>query len=181
MFIEAWNLPLVEACRATWPNAHWPHWHKYADQNSIKYATKDPDRLNPAAKMLIQRMADLPVEAGWFPDLDLHGAGMHWIPEGGHLERHLDGQVHPLNGWYRKANAILFLDHCEGGELCVEGLEPIHPQPGKLVMFAADQWHEVRKVVSGNRRSLSLFWWSLKGEGVREGALFAPTRSQHTD
>lgn len=168
-----WNMPLVEAARATWPSETWPHWHKYSDNNAVKYATKDPARVTAPVSELIRRMAALPVDSGWFPDLDLHGAGMHWIPPGGHLGRHLDGAVHPLTNWFRKGNAILFLDRCEGGELAIDGQDPIVPEPGKLIMFSSDQWHEVRPVIAGDRRSVSLFWWGIDGSGVRDRVKFA--------
>lgn len=168
-----WNMPLVEASKATWPDTRWPHWHKYSDKNACKYATKDPLRLTAPVRELINLMARLSVPAGWFPDLDLHGAGMHWIERGGYLGRHLDSQVHPFTGWHRAGNAILFLDRCEGGELRIDGYDPICPEPGKLIAFCADQWHEVTAVTSGTRRSISLFWWINDGEGTRETALFA--------
>jgi hypothetical protein len=172
MMEKNWNMPLVNAARATWPDERWQHWHKYNDGNAIKLATKDPSRVTTPVAELIRQMATLQVEDGWFPDLDLHGAGMHWIQQGGYLGRHLDGQIHPLTGWYRRCNAIVFLDHCEGGELVIDGQEPIVPEPGRLICFNADQWHEVRPVISGQRRSVSLFWWSVDGTGTRDRAFF---------
>lgn len=167
-----WNMSLIEAARNTWPRSDWPHWHKYDDGNSVKYATKDYQRVTSAVSECIRQMAAMPVCPGLFPDLDLHGAGMHWIPEGGYLRRHLDGQMHPLTGWYRKTNAIVFLDSCEGGELVIDGQESIKPEPGKLVMFDSHIWHEVQQVTKGERRSISLFWWSIDGSGERDRVLF---------
>lgn len=173
---------LVNAALATWPEPTWPHWYRY-DQHGTKYASKDVLRLPDACRKLIDRILDLhPAsllnlpDTGLFPDLDLHGAGMHWIPTGGWLDRHVDGAVHPLTGWRRRANTILYLEECTGGQLCVSGKE-IDPFPGRIVIFEThDQaYHEVKPVTAGNRRSLSLFWWDHGfTDSTRTTAQFVP-------
>lgn len=174
---------LVEAARATWPRADWPHWHKYSDANSVKYATKDPARVTAAVAELIRAMSILNVPEGCFPDLDLHGAGMHWIPEGGHLGSHIDAQRHPLTGWKRRCNAILYLDRCEGGELVIDGYGDVTPEPGLLLMFDTAIRHEVRRVTAGNRRSISLFWWSVEPISHQEcdRSMFSVCRGKSPD
>lgn len=158
---------LIEAARATWPDERWPHWHRYTGEHGDKLASKDADRLPAACRLLVARMAELAVPAGCFPDLDLHGAGMHWLRRGARLPRHLDAQRHPLLGWRRRFNAILYLDTCSGGDLRLEhqGREvAVQPRVNRLAMFAADPPHEVTEVTDGDRRSLSLFWWSEPNE-----------------
>lgn len=160
---------LIAAALATWPDARWPHWHRY-ELHGTKFATKDADRLTPACFRLIDLLTALhPADVlgcedgGMFPDLDLHGAGMHWIPRGGWLDRHVDGAVHPLTDWRRRANTILYLESCVGGELVI-GDQRIAPQPGRVVIFETHDhaFHAVQPVTEGNRRSLSLFWWDLQ-------------------
>ncbi|TXH59107.1 MAG: 2OG-Fe(II) oxygenase [Desulfurellales bacterium] len=169
--IDNWGPPeLIRAADATWPRLDWPHWHKYADAHSMKYGTKDADRLPKAAAMIVDRMAALAVGGNAFPDLDLHGAGLHCIPPGGFLGRHVDGAVHPLLGWKREVNAVLFVSAWSaewGGELCfydAAGTVVLRVEPAfnRLVLFETnDSWHGVEKVTGPrDRRTISLFWWS---------------------
>lgn len=162
---NAFSLGLIEAAVVTWPCPSWQRWHCYNDCNAAKYATKDPYSITPPCRILLDQMAALDCPPHCFPDLDLHGAGMHWMREGGFLGLHQDGEKHPLTGWYRKWNAILFLSETTGGELKVEGHSPIKPAPGRLVQFDSNIPHQVLPVISGERMSLSIFWWSLTGEG----------------
>jgi len=166
-------LPIIRSARSVIPSTTWPYWHKYSDENSTKYATKDPSRLSESCKLLLQLIClNVAAPDESFPDFDLHGAGLHWIPEGGHLSHHRDGEIHPLTGWNRKASSILFLSDCLGGDLVVDGYEPIRPEPGKLVTFESNLGHKVNQVIRGDRYTLSLFWWSLNGDGVTEKATF---------
>lgn len=174
----AW-LPLVRAAEATWPDKDWPYWHVYQTEHSVKFATKDAYRLTAPCQILLNHMlthvtANIPEfqSAKVFPDLDLHGAGMHWIPKDGFLAPHVDSEKHPVRQWFRVASSVLFLSECEGGELCVEGLDPIAPNPGKLVTLPSNRKHWVRPVLAGNRYTLSVFWWALEGHGSTTSATF---------
>lgn len=151
---------LVNAAKIAWPDDRWPGWYRYTGKQGEKYASKDSMRLPTACRLLIERMAELHMPGDTFPDLDLHGAGMHWIRKGGSLPLHRDAKRHPLTGWTRRYNAILFLESCDGGELVFTDTgEVIKPEASKLVTFPVDSPHEVREVTGGERRTLSLFWW----------------------
>lgn len=179
---------LLRAVAATWPREDWPHWHRYQDSNSIKWASKDAHRLPDAARLVIAAMAQIDVSkfapgVDVFPDLDLHGAGLNMIPPGGHLGLHLDGAVHPLTGWRRELNAVLFVDDVGGGALefwnAPDGViqAKIYPVRNRLVLFTTDSnsWHRVQ-VVPGPlpRRTISLFWWSTRPcESDRDHAEFS--------
>jgi hypothetical protein len=179
---------LLLAVAATWPRDDWPHWHRYRDQTADKFATKDADRIPPAAKLVIGELAKLPIRelldvGPCFPDLDLHGAGLHMSQPGGYLGCHLDGATHPITGWSRVANAILFVDDWQpewGGALqMVDGgqvVEECHPHRGRLAAFATSDtaWHQVSRVAGPvPRRTISLFWWSLSpAESTRDRAEF---------
>lgn len=171
VFENCYPKGLINAALATWPDERWSGWHRYTGEQGDKFATKDSLRLPAACQLLINMMAKFQVPEGCFPDLDLHGAGMHWIKEGGRLPLHRDAQTHPLTGWTRRVNAVLFLESCEGGELRFNvGGEVIEPKAGKIVRFPVDQPHEVLKVKGGQRRTLSLFWWD---ESESDGSLQA--------
>lgn len=151
---------LINAALAQWPARDWSHWHRYTGEHGDKLASKDPARLPTACLELIRLMAVMNVgDDGCFPDLDLHAAGMHWIPEGGCLPLHRDAEVHPLKGWRRRFNAVLYLDSCEGGQLRFDTGQTVHSFRNTLVMFPVLKPHEVLPVTKGDRRSLSLFWW----------------------
>lgn len=154
---------LINAASAQWPSREWPYWHRYTGKYGDKFASKDPARLPIACMELIRLMSVLSVgDDGCFPDLDLHAAGMHWIPEGGRLPLHKDAEVHPLKGWRRRFNAVLYLDDCKGGELKFDTGQTVKSTRNTLVMFPVSRPHEVLPVVKGNRRSLSLFWWDCE-------------------
>lgn len=158
---------LVRAAVASWPDARWPHWHRYVGSHGDKYASKDAARLPTPCRLLTEQMAGLSVPGDeCFPDMDLHAAGMHWIPEGGCLPLHFDAQSHPLTGWARRFNAILYLSDCIGGDLVArdcDGVETgrVSPVANRLVVLDASCRHEVEAVRLGHRLSLAVYWWSV--------------------
>lgn len=177
--------PIVRSLQATWLPAASGHWHCY---DNGKRATKDPDRLPQAARVLLQQMAGIDTAAllgvTAFPDLEyLHGAGLHEMPAGSTLGLHLDAEHHPALPWRREASAVLYLDDLDGGELqlCDDRqrvIEAIDPRANRLVLFATPgQWHRVAEC-RAVRRSLCLFFWSLaegnKPSGDQCRAFFAP-------
>jgi Rps23 Pro-64 3,4-dihydroxylase Tpa1-like proline 4-hydroxylase len=115
-----------------------------------------------------------------FPDWDLQGAGLHEIPSGGHLRRHLDSDVMLATGWRRELSVVLFCNEQWqddwGGKLIVQETE-ITPRFGQMVVFETndESWHEVTPVAAPQpRKTLSLFYWSKSATaGKRPSALFA--------
>jgi len=184
---------LLNSVAATWPRDDWPHWHRYHDQHSVKLASKDAHRLPDAARLVVGWMAGMNLhglcDRKCFPDLDLHGAGLHAILPGGHLARHLDGATHPLTGWRRELNAVLFVDDWDpawGGDLQFSDeharwTEAIEPRFNRLVLFTTGEkaFHEVKPVTGPQpRRTLSLFWWShATPESKRDRAEFVTNKS----
>ena len=182
--IDNWGPPeLVRAADATWPALDWEHWHKYQDAHALKYGTTPAPRLPPASRQLIERLSVIDLhsrgfDVDAFPDLSLHGAGLHCIPEGGFLSRHLDGERHPLKGWRREINAVLFVNPWRqewGGRLYFDD-QAIEPAFNRLVLFqtTGNAYHGVEAVAGPiDRRTISLFWWSLNEPGTdRETAQF---------
>lgn len=173
---------LIRALKATWLPADSGHWHCY---DNGKRATKDPSRLPVAAHALLGKMAELSIYdllgvPDCFPDLEfLHGAGLHEMPIGGTLGTHVDSERHPLRPWCREASAVLYLDDADGGtlELCGDthggDAERVDAKANRLVMFTTPgQWHRVTECQSV-RRSLCLFFWSLRTDGTATSAVFA--------
>ena len=174
----AFSPGLVEAARVEWPAEDWPYWHRYNSKEARKLATRDPDRLPPACRILFNQMAGFDVLGetgmhGLFPDLTGYGAGLHWIPQGGHLSVHLDSSRHPTTGWYRRLSACLYLDHQgSGGTLNLysnrgrELVQRIEPKPNRLILFETTDhaYHGVPDPVTepDGRKSIALFFWSVE-------------------
>lgn len=175
VIVDDWAEPeLVRAADAEWPEPYWPHWHRY---DNGKLATKDPLRHPPACAELIRRMLCLPVSEflgidGTFGDWHCHGGGLHGMPPGSSLGVHLDSDHHPMTGWVRACNAVLYVnpvwdEHCGGefelwdarGDQCVR---QIAPRFNRLVLFEPSDvsWHSVARVRGEeSRKTLAVFFW----------------------
>ena len=94
-------------------------------------------------------------------------------PEGGHYGWHVDQHKRPdpkMNGMVRKISLTVFLnepEEYEGGEFDIEIYKPeaetrfstIKESKGSAVFFQGDQWHRVRPVTSGFRKSLVAWFY----------------------
>lgn len=164
------------------PPLSWPFWHRYTGRNGDKYGTVDACRLPANVHLALNTLAlslGAYLPAGAFWDMDLHGAGIHVLPPGGFLERHLDAKRHPIHGWTRTTSAVLFLtSHPDGsGALVLEqSKQVIVPEFNTAVIFdTEEEWHWVRKTV-GTRITLALFGWrpGKDGDGTTMAAEFVP-------
>tara|TARA_B100000035_G_scaffold229756_1_gene197952 strand:- start:556 stop:1107 length:552 start_codon:yes stop_codon:yes gene_type:complete len=88
--------------------------------------------------------------------------------EGGFYDWHQDQHPSIVNGVVRKISMTLFLNNeYEGGEFDLEIYKPgekqrfvtIKPKPYSAVFFLADQWHRVRPVTAGHRKSLVAWFY----------------------
>lgn len=180
---------LIEAALIEWPDKSWQHWHRYESADAVKLATRDPQRLTEACRQIYDRLCCLDVAgllgvSGTFPDFAGYGAGMHWIPQGGHLAVHRDAATHPTTGWQRRLSVCLYLDdQYEGGSLDLfesDGRKlavSIVPRPNRLVVFECGEnsYHGVPDPVteSGGRKSIAAFFWSREpAEASRTSAEF---------
>jgi len=185
---DAFSASLVKAAEIEWPSEDWVHWHLYDTHTSRKFATKDIERLPPASKLLFNSMCSIDLVeltgSDVFPDLSGYGAGLHWVPKHGYLERHLDSNIHPLTGWTRKYSMCLYLHDVDGGGDLIfenEGRSEsvsITPTANRLVIFECTEhsYHGVPGVIQDERgrKSIACFFWSLKQEtfSVRTSAQF---------
>ena len=132
---------------------------------------------NPALDIVLLRIAkQISVESGW--NLSLRRCDPIQYTEydkGGKYDWHTD-QAPPMQDHrdgvlkVRKISMTLFLNdpsEYEGGEFDVEFLGPGRSEEryetfkmpkGKAVFFQSDQWHRVRPVISGIRKSLVVWF-----------------------
>ena len=173
---DAFPCSLIEGALAEWPTQSSPHWHLYDSASSHKLGTKDVGRLPPACRMLFDRICCLDVHkitgmTGLFPDFTAHGAGLHWIPEGGFLNPHLDSSVHPTTKWHRRLSACLYLNSLsdESGtlelyDIDLERVKLIPTKANRLVLFECTDYsyHGVPSRIhdSCGRKSIASFFWS---------------------
>ena len=166
---------LVLAAEAAWPSPDWPYWHRYNGKTGNKFGSMDRDRLPPACLAALDSLAlaVIPHIGDSFIDYDLHAAGMHMMPPGGFLGRHLDAECHPVRPWRRTHSIVMSVNSQwnpeHGGQLVIEspdGNREIVPEPGQAIIFeTANQWHEVKPVSTDAtqfRKTLALFAWDLR-------------------
>ena len=163
---------LLRACEAAWPEPSWNGWHRYKGATADKYGSLHHSLIPRACMAALDALAELASTriGNSFIDYDLHAAGLHMMPPGGFLGRHLDAECHPIRPWRRTHSIVLFVNH-QWGELCGGQLilEPDHRidvNPNTAVVFeTADRWHSVNRVgtdISGlHRKTLALFAWEL--------------------
>jgi hypothetical protein len=90
-------MSLVRAAESAWPSPDWPHWHRYKGPTANKFGSMDRSRIPAACLAALDALAlaVVPYIGDSFIDYDLHAAGMHMMPSGGFLGRHLDAECHP--------------------------------------------------------------------------------------
>ena len=163
---------LVLAAEAAWPSPDWQYWHRYNGATANKYGSMDRSRIPPACIAALDALASavIPYIGDSFIDYDLHAAGMHMMPPGGFLGRHLDAECHPIRPWRRTHSIVMGVNSAWGelcgGELVIEPDTIIGVEPGRAVIFeTAGTWHQVNRVntdVSGlYRKTLALFAWQI--------------------
>jgi len=136
-----------------------------------------------------------------FPDIGLHGGGLHIHESGGNLNPHLDYNIHPKLGLQRKLNLLVYLSESLrpefGGQLGFWEHDSLENQPGKLVkeidpifnrcvIFDTTQnsWHGISRVLKMQqnvfRKSIAVYYLCQPEEGAtaRYKALFAPRDDQ---
>lgn len=154
---------LCRAAEASWPSPEWPFWHRYNNATANKYATMDRFRIPPACVAALDALAlaVVPYLGESFIDYDLHGAGLHMLPPGGFLAKHLDAECHPIRPWKRTHSIVLGLHAVDGGAL-VLWPETIEMGINRAVIFeTAGQWHEVTHLRGQEfRKTLALFAWA---------------------
>ena len=170
-------IPLALAAEAAWPEANWPYWHRYNGKTANKFGSMDRSRIPPACLAALDALAlaVTPFIGDCFIDYDLHASGMHMIPPGGFLARHIDAECHPIRKW-RRTHSIVMSVNSEwrpefGGELAIQGFdgdEYYRPELAKAIVFDTPEcWHEVLPVKAEfnvYRKTLALFAWTTDND-----------------
>lgn len=172
-------MALVRAAEAAWPSPDWQYWHRYNVATANKYGSMDRARIPAACLAALDALAlaVVPYIGDSFIDYDLHAAGMHMMPPGGFLGRHLDAECHPIRPWRRTHSIVLAINSVHGGNLILEDFGIVESVPGRAVVFQTDnQWHEVTPVEHGFaewRKTLALFAWTAEECSGSSAAYFA--------
>lgn len=139
-----------------------------------------------------------------YPDIGLHGGGLHIHGKGGKLNVHLDYSIHPKLNLQRKLNLILYLTenwNCEwGGGLEFWSHNPQTNRPkekivtidnvfNRAVLFDTTQnsWHGFPKPITcpdgTYRKSLAVYYLTDPPEETdqRHRALYAPYEDQENN
>lgn len=139
-----------------------------------------------------------------YPDIGLHGGGLHIHGRGGKLNVHLDYSIHPKLKLQRKLNLILYLSEnwnsqWGGGlELWSHNKETNKPDNkvvtidnifNRAILFDTTQnsWHGFPTPLTCPegiyRKSIAVYYLTDPPEGVdpRPRALYAPTKEQEND
>lgn len=139
-----------------------------------------------------------------YPDIGLHGGGLHIHGTGGKLNVHLDYSIHPKLKLQRKLNLIIYLTedwNTEWGgslEFWSHNPEKNNPQEkivtidnifNRAIIFDTTQhsWHGFPEPLScpdnKYRKSLAVYYLTDPPEGTdsRPRALYAPTKNQESN
>lgn len=152
----------------------------------------------------IKKLQDLTGIPKLYPDIGLHGGGLHIHGRGGKLNVHLDYSIHPKLKLQRKLNLIIYLtedwnSEWGGGlELWSHNEETKKPDKKEVVienifnraiLFDTTQnsWHGFPKPLTcpenTYRKSLAVYYLTDPPEGTdpRPRALYAPTKEQENN
>ena len=175
---EAISPAILRACEAAWPDPTWNGWHRYKGTTADKYGSLHHSLIPRACMTALDALAAVVGNhiGDSFIDYDLHAAGLHMMPPGGFLGRHLDAEYHPIRPWRRTHSIVMPVNSAWGelcgGELVIESNLDSEPDqvfevvPGRVVIFETPNiWHKVNRVNTDisklYRKSLALFAWQL--------------------
>ena len=123
----------------------------------------------PLYIMLLKMVKSVNRSAGWNFNIGGVEPVQYGLYEpGGTYDWHVDQHPRPVRGNVRKISMSLFLnDDYEGGEFDLELYSPredpryktFKSKAGTALFFQGDQWHRVRPVTSGLRKSLVAWFY----------------------
>jgi len=195
------------------PNYDSPAWFQYNNPLEIKKTCNNWYYFGPETYKLfaelnsfkfIDKLKDITGIQNLYPDVGLHGGGLHMTGNGGKLNIHLDYSLHPKLKLQRKLNLILYLtedwDFSWGGNLELWSHNQDLNKPEKcekivnnvfnrVVLFDTTQnsWHGFAEPIqcpeNKYRKSIAVYYLTDPPEDVnpRPRALYAPAKNQEND
>ena len=156
------------------------------------------------SKEFIKQLQKITGISKLYPDIGLHGGGLHIHGTGGKLNIHLDYSIHPKLKLQRKLNLIIYLEEdwnpdWEGNlEFWSHDKEKNKPDKryvkvdnvfNRAVLFDTTQnsWHGFPDPLTcpegKYRKSLAVYYLTVPPEGTdpRPRALYAPTKEQENN
>lgn len=132
------------------------------------------------------------------PDVGLHGGGLHYYPQGGKLNPHIDYAHHPKLLYRRKLNLLVYLNHdwheSHGGHLGLWSKQKAmnHADPDRLVrptfnsciIFenSLKSYHGLATPCTRGRYSMAMYYLiNDKSHIQHTKAKFLPTKNQKDD
>jgi len=161
------------------------NWHKYFNPIEIKYTLDNLDVMSPDYKNLFyilcgNQIIEYIKKISNIDNLEydpyLHGAGLHYYPNGGKLDMHIDYGIHPLSNKERRLNLIIYMnkdwDENWGGDIefwdnnmenCCAKIAPLF---NRAILFETSDksWHGFPTQIicpsDQGRKSIAIYWVS---------------------
>ncbi len=195
------------------PEYNCPVWFEYNNPLEVKRSCNNwyyfgPETYKTFAYLnspeFIEQLKKITGMKALYPDIGLHGGGLHLLGSGGKLNVHLDYSIHPKLKLQRKLNLIIYMtedwDYEWGGSLEFWSHNSKINRPDKkivtvdnifnrAVLFDTTQnsWHGFPKPMTcpegKYRKSLAVYYLTDPPEGVdpRPRALYAPSKEQENN
>lgn len=171
-----------------WPDMESAATSRFDNEFEKKFAMNDINKMGPFGHAMVA-MFNSPSMLTFFefvtgikgliPDDDMVGGGFHEIPRGGKLEMHIDFAKHAQHGWYRRLNALIYLNDSWskgwGGNLILRNEagdeKVIAPEFPKVVLFATtgQSWHghpePLNPPPGRTRKSMAFYYYTEEPGG----------------
>lgn len=165
-----WNL---DAVAAEFPAPEDDRWSVFHGEHEPMKRQGGPECWGPATtKVILEMMSPGMCQAvarllGYdVLTADVYGGGMHLSGPGAHLDRHVDFNRHPVTGWRRRANMLLYLNRGwqpEWGGVLELAAARIVPEFGRMVVFECGEhsWHGHPEPITDGRwrKSLAVYFY----------------------
>jgi len=168
-----WNLDLLRAVAAEFPDPSAPGWKRYGSENEVKLEGP-PGLWGPCTRELFldigayrQQLSEL--FGIWGLQVETVGGGYHLIPPGGYLGVHTDFSRSPQTGRHRRLNLMIYLNEGwqdDGGHLELWGADgpavDVVPELGRTVVFetSSTSWHGHPKPAARWRKSCAAYFFT---------------------
>lgn len=195
------------------PEYNCPAWFEYNNQLEVKRSCNNwyyfgPETYKTFAYLnspeFIEKLKEITEIKTLYPDIGLHGGGLHLLGKNGKLNVHLDYSIHPKLKLQRKLNLIIYTTqnwNAEwGGSLEFWSHNNLKNKPqdkmvtvenvfNRAVLFDTTQnsWHGFATPMTCPegvyRKSLAVYYLTdpPKGTDPRPRALYAPSKEQEND